>query len=78
MSRELLFTGYWEGDAVYSCDCPGCNESKIFSFDSDDIDSKLHRKILRENNGWITTKVNGEWRDFCSEECRNKFIKMST
>ena len=77
MSRELQFTGYWEGDAVYSCDCPGCSEERYFSFDSEEIDSKTHRKILREKEGWITTKVNGEWKDFCSEDCRNKYIKMT-
>jgi hypothetical protein len=30
MSRELEFTGYWEGDAVYSCDC--CHQSHSFPF----------------------------------------------
>ena len=76
MSRTLEFTGWWVGDAVYECDCPGCHETKCFAFESeDDINSSLHRKILRAENGWITTKVNGEYKDFCSEECRNKYIK---
>ena len=48
MSRELEFSGYWEGDE------------------------------LREKLGWITTKVDGEWYDFCCERCRNEFIKRTT
>ena len=61
--RDLEFSGYWEGEAVYSCDC--CGKDVSFPFDSEDIDSKAHRKELRERLGWITTKVDGEWHDFC-------------
>ena len=46
MSRELEFDGWWEGRAVYSCDC--CHKTESFRFDSEDIDSKAHRKELRE------------------------------
>lgn len=53
--RDLEFSGYWEGEAVYSCDC--CGKDVSFPFDSEDIDSKAHRKELRERLGWITTKV---------------------
>ncbi len=74
--RDLEFSGYWEGEAVYSCDCCGKNVS--FPFDSEDIDSKAHRKELRERLEWITTKVDGEWHDFCCEACRNKYIRDTT
>ena len=42
MSRELEFSGYWEGDAVYSCD--NCGAQQSFPFDSEDVGSKEHRK----------------------------------
>lgn len=74
--RDLEFSGYWEGEAVYSCDC--CGKDVSFPFDSEDIDSKAHRKELRERLGWITTKVDGEWHDFCCEACRNKYIRDTT
>ena len=61
--RDLEFSGYWEGEAVYSCDC--CGKDVSFPFDSEDIDS-------------ITTKVDGEWHDFCCEACRNKYIRDTT
>ena len=76
MSRELEFDGYWEGNAVYYCDT--CHRHYQFRFDSEDIDSKGHRKILREKYGWITTKVNGAWHDFCCERCRNQYIRNNT
>ncbi len=76
MARELRFDGYWEGDALYSCDC--CQREERFRFDSDDIDSKAHRAKLRNKKGWITTKVDDIWRDFCSEKCRNQFIRKNT
>lgn len=77
--RDLNFDGYWEGEAVYECDCPGCNVHYSFPFTSEEEakDSKKHRAELRKI-GWITTKVNGDWHDFCSEACRNKYIRMNT
>jgi MYM-type zinc finger with FCS sequence motif len=74
MSRELEFTGWWEGNTVYSCD--NCHQSEEFPFDSEDIDSRAHRTELRKK-GWNCTKVNGEWKDFCSEKCRNDYIKKN-
>lgn len=77
MSRELEFDGYWEGEAVYYCD--QCHKREKFRFDGeDDIDSKAHRKDLREKKGWITTKVEGKWHDFCCESCRNRYIRNNT
>lgn len=73
MTRELNSDGYWEGDAVYSCDECG-KESQRFRFDSEVVSSKEHRAELCKR-GWITTKVNGEWKDFCCEDCRNAYIK---
>lgn len=75
MSRDLEFDGWWEGEAVYSCDC--CHKSERFRFDSEDIDSRSHRAQLRKQ-GWITTKVDGQWKDFCSEKCRNAYIRKNT
>lgn len=77
MRDELEFDGFWEGATPYRCDC--CGKVEKFRFDSKDeaFDSKKHRKILRER-GWLTTKVNDQWKDFCSEECRNQYIRSNT
>lgn len=75
MSRELEFDGWWEGKAIYSCDC--CQNSESFRFDSEEIDSKAHRAELRKR-GWVTAKVNGQWKDFCVDRCRDKYIRNNT
>ena len=75
MGRDLEFDGWWEGEAVYTCDC--CHKEERFRFDSEDIDSNLHRQELRRK-GWILTKVNGQWKDFCGETCRNNYIRANT
>lgn len=74
--RELEFDGHWTGDAVYTCE--QCGEEERFRFDDEDVDSKAHRAYLRNEKGWITTKVNGQWADFCSEKCRNAYIRNQT
>lgn len=76
MSRELVFDGYWEGDAVYTCD--NCGAHKKFRFDSEDVGSKKHRAHLRKKYGWCVTKIGKEWYDFCSERCRNQYIRTKT
>ena len=75
MSRELVFDGYWEGDAEYTCDC--CGKTVKFRFDSEDsaLNAKGHRKALRVKRGWITTKLDGNWFDFCGEPCMVGYIK---
>lgn len=78
MSKDLNFDGWWEGTAEYTCD--NCGNSEYFPFTDEDEakDSKTHRKALREEYGWITTKVNGYLKDFCCESCRNQYIRKNT
>ena len=78
MSRELVFDGYWEGAAEYSCDC--CGKTVKFRFDSEESanNARGHRQALRTKRGWITTKVEDQWHDFCGEPCRNKYIREQT
>lgn len=76
MSRELDFDGFWQGHVIYSCDGPQCRSEELFRFDDEDeVYSQEYIQELRQRKGWITTKVNGQWRDFCCETCRNNYIK---
>lgn len=76
MSKELQFDGHWEGETIYSCDC--CGKKEKFRFEcEDDLDYKTMQAELRKK-GWIFTKVNERWKDFCSEKCRNEFIRKNT
>lgn len=63
---------YGEGTIVSNCDqCSSCEE---YEFEDGYPDYKSAQAELRDI-GWTSTKVNGEWCDFCSEECRNQYIK---
>lgn len=75
--RELEFDGWWTGEVEYSCDCCG-NVAKL-PFDSEEEanNGKDHRRRLSKR-GWQFTKVNNQFRDFCSEACRNKYIRENT
>lgn len=78
MSRDLDFNGWWEGNVEYSCDC--CGKTVKFRFDSEDEakNTQGQRDALRRKRGWIFTKVNGIWHDFCGESCRNRYIRNQT
>ena len=76
MSKELEFDGWWEGDAVYSCDC--CHKESRYPFTSEEEANSYQPRNELKSRGWIFTKVNGQWKDFCSEACRNKYIRLNT
>ena len=79
MARDLEYDGYWEGNVCYSCDCRGCGKTVKMRFDSEEEakDYAGQRELLKRQ-GWLSTKVNGNWHDFCSETCRNKYIRDNT
>jgi ribosomal protein L31 len=52
-----------------TCVCDECDyETTIDSTNYSDINEELR------DNGWITRKINGEWHEFCSEECFKKYL----
>ena len=48
--------------------------SEVESFTDNYPDYKSFQNELKEK-GWMACKIHGEWHDFCSEYCRNKYIK---
>ena len=77
MARDLEFDGYWEGDAVYSCD--QCGKTERFRFDGED-DAKNYKRYRAELRklGWQAVKVNGALKDFCGYVCRDSYIRNNT
>ena len=78
MSRELSFTGWWEGDVEYSCD--NCGKTVKIPFD-DEASAKAYkeqRATLKNDHGWTFTKVNDVFVEFCCEACRNAYIRRNT
>ena len=53
------------------------HKEERFRFDSENIDSKLHQRELRKKRLDTPQKVNGEYKNFCSETCRNKYIRAN-
>ena len=77
MSVEFEWDGWWEGAACYSCDCCGKTEKTRFESEEESREYAKRREQLKKQ-GWIFTKVNGKYRDFCGEQCRNKYIRNNT
>lgn len=76
MSKETQWSEFYgEGEVV--CNCDQCGAEKRFEFDDCHPDYLYAQRQLR-NMGWGSCMVNGVWRDFCCEACRNKYIKSHT
>ena len=79
MAREMNFTGWWEGEVEYYCD--NCGKMESFSFECEDEAKayKNQQKILRKEFGWkVPEIIEGKYHEFCSEKCKNEWIKKNT
>ena len=63
---------YGEGEIVAECDC--CGNTERTEFTENYPDYKSFQNELKEK-GWMACKIHGELHEFCSEYCRNKYIK---
>ena len=52
------------------CECDECGYDEIIdSTDYSDINKKLR------NDGWIIKNINGDWKEFCSQDCYETYCK---
>lgn len=52
---------------IYDCDGPGCGKR------TEPI-NKFRALELAFKNGWhVNRRINGNWHDFCSEQCLENF-----
>lgn len=63
----------WNGIISCCIECDYCREID-FVEETDWIDVIE----LLKANGWRFKKIDGEWRDFCCEECRDKYMAEHT
>lgn len=76
MSKEVEWGQiFGEGDVV--CACDNCGHTLRFPFEDSTPDFRGVQTRLFEM-GWTAIKVSGVWQDFCSEYCRNQYIKKNT
>lgn len=75
MSKEIEWSELY-GVGTIVCTCDNCSAEENFDFEDNNPNFKAVQSLLR-SIGWVSCKVNGEWRDFCSERCRNSYIKRT-
>lgn len=76
MSKHIAWgEKFGEGEIV--CACDGCGDVETIDFYDNDVDFKEAQSYIK-SLGWRSMQVNGEWQDFCCEDCRNKFIRDNT
>lgn len=61
-----------EGEIVCECDC--CGSEERIEFDEGYPDYKEAQKELR-SMGWVSRNIDGEWFDFCCQECANEYYE---
>lgn len=75
MSKEIEWSELY-GVGTIVCTCDNCSAEEKFDFEDNNPNFKAAQNLLR-SIGWVSCKVNGEWRDFCCERCRNSYIKRT-
>lgn len=75
MSKEVQW-GLIHGEGDIVCECDACCETYAYPFEDGDIDYKACQAELKEQ-GWISRKIDGEWYDFCCEECYKSFLRRT-
>ncbi len=72
MSKEVEW-GLIHGEGEIVCTCDQCNADYSYDFDDGYPDYRAAQDEIR-SMGWVSLKVGNEWYDFCSQECKQKFI----
>jgi hypothetical protein len=74
MSKEVEW-GDIHGEGEIVCNCDECGNYHCIEF----YGSPDYRQAQREIKtiGWVSGRINGEWLDFCSTECRNAYVRKN-
>lgn len=74
MSKDIEW-GIIHGAGDIVCMCDSCFDEERWPFEDKNIDYREAQAMLKRL-GWTSCQVKGTWYDFCTEECRNDFIKQ--
>lgn len=72
MSKQIEW-GYRHREGEIICECDYCGEADAIYFNNGP-NFKI-AQIELNNNGWVSRKIDGEWYDFCQEQCYYDWIK---
>ncbi len=75
MSKEIEW-GEMHGCGDILCTCDGCGDEEAIPFE-DGPDFRSAQNELKAM-GWRSTQIQGDWHDFCCEDCRNDYIRNNT
>jgi len=66
----------WDRDFGFECDGENCSATVYEpDYESNDDRADFHEsKDEMDSLGWITRKIDDEWRHFCSKECLKSFL----
>ncbi len=72
MSKEIEW-GVRHGEGEIICECDHCGECETIYFDNGP-DFKSAQEELK-TYGWFSRRIDGQWYDFCKEQCYYNWIK---
>ena len=75
MSKEVDW-GHIHGEGEIVCTCDECGEEYRIEFFDSNIDYREAQKEI-EKECWQKARMNGEWYDFCTMECRHDYIRKN-
>lgn len=65
--------GVIHGEGEIVCDCDNCDYEERIEFEGYP-DYKEAQQELR-SIGWVSKKIDGEWKDFCCQECADEYYQ---
>ena len=71
MSKYCEWNEEFGTGGVLKCKCDYCGKQHNFKFKKHPDYKEAQTKL--KNKGWFARKLDGEWYDFCSDECFEKF-----
>ena len=73
--KEVIW-GFIHGEGTIECSCDACCNTYDYEFDNGYPDFKDCQEEIKEY-GWFSKYINGDWYDFCSEECYRKWLSKN-
>lgn len=67
----------WNGVCVVGsggnviCKCDNCNQEKRVEFNTYPNYKEVQQEL--RSMGWVSKKIDGEWKDFCCQECADEY-----
>ena len=75
MSKEVEW-GIIHGEGDIVCSCDNCEDEERIEFCDGHPDYREAQREI-EIAGWMSSRINNEWYDFCCSSCRNEFVKRN-